>query len=294
MIKSRRYPKKTKRKTRRTKITKGGVGDVKVMYTLEYIAPPDVTQVVNDFPSNNNEINATSSGDVKTFTFVVKKYDIPLYNIVFNEQNQKQKDIVLSNWEGIKEKQEFINIPYFNKFPTGRIFTLNPIPQSKKSILSISISSDPVINNFINVISNIYLTKEEVDVEYKSNNLQIMNTDPCGNIIGTKTENFEQLFIYNGIKYHKVLTSTSIVTLTPAYFTINNNNKIYYFCRRNQFWSDSWSSRSGSISAGYKIQMKNGISRLTDNAFLKRVSKYYNDINQTHILPAYNTTNWIK
>ena len=301
MINSRRYPKKVNRKNRskkmKRKITKGGEAND---YALSNF--PENFDILNN---NNNQYFVTKNGiNLYSINYVKPNED---YLSKINRINNRFKDE--NKQENEENKKKPIPMPielkikYFNDHDLlpGPMFILTPQivppPPTKKPMFSISklINSNPVRENFINVISNIYLTKEDItpekdDFEYKKH-ITITNTNSSGNIIGIMEEG--DYIKYTGIQYHTMLTPTSIVTLTPTYFIIKNENNEYYFCRKTQFWYKGFSERGGGVSKGYKI-VKDGISRLTDDEFFKRVNDYYTYIKTTRKLPTYNTTNWIK
>lgn len=272
MIKSRRYQKKRKnRSVRRRKITKGGGG-----YSLKRDNTP--ITVISSYEDLNN--------------ISVYKDNIKLYTIIFNNTNTQPINKLNNAYDDY-------SVENINEVSLSISFI--PDKDYKKSMFSIS---NPIVNNFINAISNIYIknTKEEIE----NYNKTIVNTDEKGNVINKDgTYSFDKngvvknindsindkpfnILTYSGIKYNKILEPTSKVTLTPSYFTIENDKGVKsYFCRRYHEYKKRTTSRSGP-EGGYDQVF--GIAKLYDDVFKERVLKYYNDLLLNKPL-KYNTNN---
>ena len=259
MIKSRRYPKKIKRNrkqsVRRGRKISGGGGT----YTL---TKTDNTKISdNALTILKTELNNIS----------VNKDTKPLYTITVN---------IIDDYKSVNKeshKRDTMDVKEIDDISTINNIILTPIQVNK------SIFSNPVKTNFINAISNIYLIRTD---EYQENEEKtIVHTEISGETIGMKP--YRDGMKYNGIKYNDILKSTSIVTLTPAYFIINNNGEQKYFCIRYHNYVEKFTTRTGTEGGYFKVS---NIAKLYDDIFEARVLKYYNAI-RVNKPPSYNTTN---
>ena len=271
MIKSRRYPKKIKRNrkqsVRRGRKISGGGGT----YTL---TKPDNTKISdNALTVLKTELNNIS----------VNKDTKPLYTITVN---------IINGYKSVNKeshKRDTMPVKNIDDISTINNIILTPIQvpiQVNKSIFSnpVKIFSNPVKTNFINAISNIYLIRTD-DEHQENKEKTIVHTEISGETIGM--EPYRDGMKYNGIKYNDILKSTSIVTLTPAYFIINNDGEKKYFCIRYHNYVEKFTARSGTQGGYFKVY---DIAKLYDDIFEARVLKYYNAI-RVNKPPSYNTTN---